>query len=366
MAAGHLVAFLELALGGDEDLDDFLDAGRQVVVRGALEALHVDDRALDAVGDAQARVAHVLGLLAEDRVEELELGRGLGLALGRDLADEDVAGLDLGADADDALDVEVVEALLAGVRDVARDALGAQLGLADLGLELLDVDGGEHVLLDHALGDEDGVLVVVAVPGHEAGEDVAPEGELAVPGRGAVGDDLSLEDLLALLDDGALGVAGILVGALVLHEDVLVARLLVGVGLDEDVVGVDVVDDAVAAGLEEDARVVGALLLHARADARRLGEDEGHGLALHVRAHEGAVGVVVLEEGDEGRGDRDDLLGRDVHVLELVGRAGRVVALVAAGDRRPRGSCPPCRSSRSPGRRSTCPRPSRRGTRSAW
>ena len=127
VAAGHLVALFELALGGDEDLDDFLHAGRQVVVGGALEALHVDDGALDAVGDAQGGVAHVLGLLAEDRVEELELGRRLGLALGRDLADEDVAGLDLGADADDALDVEVVEALLARVGDVAGYALGPSL-----------------------------------------------------------------------------------------------------------------------------------------------------------------------------------------------------------------------------------------------
>ena len=136
-----------------------------------------------------------------------------------------------------------------------------------------------------------------------------------------------------LLDDGPLRVAGILVGALVLHEDVLVARLLVGVGLDQDVAGVDVVHDAVAARLEQDARVVGALLLHAGAYPRRLGEDERHGLALHVRAHEGAVGVVVLEEGHERRGYRDDLLGRDVHVLELVGAAGGVVALVPARDR---------------------------------
>ena len=142
MAAGHLVAFLELALGRDEDLDHFFHTWGEIVVRRALEALNVDDCPLDAVGNAQGAVPHVLGLLAEDRVEELELRRGLGLALGRDLADEDVAGLDLGAYADDALDVQVVEALLARVRYVARYALRAELGLADLGLELLDVDGG--------------------------------------------------------------------------------------------------------------------------------------------------------------------------------------------------------------------------------
>ena len=121
--AGHLVAFLELALGGDEHLDHFLHAGGQVVVGGALQALHVDDGALDAVGHAQGGIPDILGLLAEDRVEQLELGGRLGLALGRDLSDQDVAGLDLGADADDALGVQVVQALLAGVGDVPGDAL---------------------------------------------------------------------------------------------------------------------------------------------------------------------------------------------------------------------------------------------------
>ena len=48
--------------------------------------------------------------------------------------------------------------------------------------ELLDVDGGEHVLLDHVLGDEDGVLVVVAVPGHEARTGCCAPGR-ARPGR---------------------------------------------------------------------------------------------------------------------------------------------------------------------------------------
>ena len=65
------------------------------------------------------------------------------------------------------------ERLLADVRDVARELLAAELRLADLDLELLDVDRGEDVVLDEALGDEDRVLEVVAVPGHERDEHVA-------------------------------------------------------------------------------------------------------------------------------------------------------------------------------------------------
>ena len=54
--------------------------------------------------------------------------------------------------------------------------------------------------------------------------------------------------------------------------------------------------------------VAGGAVLDAGADVRRLGADQRNGLALHVGAHERAVGVVVLEERDQRRGDRDDLL----------------------------------------------------------
>ena len=118
---------------------------------GALQALHVDDRALDAVGHAQGGVAHLLGLLAEDRVQQLELGGGVRLALRGDLAHEDGAGLHRGADADDALLVELLEGVLVGVGDVAGDLLGPELGLPHLDGELLDVDGGERVVLDDLL-----------------------------------------------------------------------------------------------------------------------------------------------------------------------------------------------------------------------
>ena len=118
-------------------------------------------------GTRSERVAHVAGLLAEDRAEQLLFGRELGLALRRDLADEDVAGLDLGADAHDARLVEVLERFLADVRDVARDLFLAELGVAGDALELLDVNRGEDVVLDERLGDEDRVLEVVAIPRHE-------------------------------------------------------------------------------------------------------------------------------------------------------------------------------------------------------
>ena len=71
-------------------------------------------------------------------------------------------------------------------------------------------------------------------------------------------------------------------------------------------------------------------LLHAGADQRRLGADQRHRLALHVRAHQRAVGVVVLEERDQRRGDRDELLRRDVDQVDVL-RPGQHELAAARG-----------------------------------
>ncbi len=144
------------------------------------KTLDADDRAGLAVRHLQRGVAHLARLLAEDRAEQPLLGGQLGLALGRHLAHQDVAGDDLGADPDDPPLVEVREDLLGDVRDVPGDLLGAQLGVAGVDLVLLDVDRGEDVVLHQALAEDDRVLVVVALPRHERDEQVLAERHLAL------------------------------------------------------------------------------------------------------------------------------------------------------------------------------------------
>ena len=124
---------------------------------------------------------------------------------GRDLADQDVAGLHLGPDADDARLVEVLEGLFGDVRNVPSDFFLAQLGVAGLDLELLDVDRGVAVVLDQPLRDQDRVLEVVAAPRHEGHEHVAAQGQLALVGGRPVADDVARLHPVALAHDRAAG-----------------------------------------------------------------------------------------------------------------------------------------------------------------
>src|SRR4051794_28498108 len=302
------------------------------------EDLHADDDALDARRADQRRVAHVPGLLTEDGAEQLLFRRQLRLPLRGDLADEDVARLDRGADPDDAALVEVGQVALADVRDVAGDLFRTELGVARLDLELLDVDRRVSVFLHRFFRDQDRVLEVVAAPRHERDQHVAPERQLPQLRARTVGQDLPLVDLLSVPDDRLLVDAGVLVRPLELGHRVDVGahfarhRFRLPFDADDNALAVDVVDRARAARHDARARVARGDVLHARADIGRAGAQQRHRLALHVRPHQRAVRVVVLEERDQRGGDGDELLRRDVDEVDLAALGEDEVPGLAAVD----------------------------------
>ena len=109
--------------------------------------------------------------------------------------------------------------------------------------------------------------------------------------------------------------AGALVAPLELGHLVLVGHARGGG--DDHLGGGHVAHHAVLLGEDHDAGVGSRLVLHAGGHHGGLGLQEGHGLPLHVGAHEGPVGVVVLQEGDHGRGHGHQLLGRHVQIVDL-------------------------------------------------
>ena len=100
----------------------------------------------------------------------------------------------------------------------------------------------------------------------------------------------------------------------------------------DDAFGVDRIDDAVAAGEYHRAGVASRDPFHPRADNRRLRTEQGHGLALHVRAHQRAVGVVVFQERNQRRSHGDQLLRADVDVIDFIAADQHEVAGLAGVD----------------------------------
>ena len=199
---------------------------------------------------------------------------------------------------------------------------------------------GVVILFHQLFGDQDRVFEVVAAPRHEGDQDVASQRQLAMIGAGTVGDDLSLRDPLALQHNRLLVDAGVLVGALELGELVNVAahlaRKLSGMMLafdaHDDALGVDGIDDAVALGQNHSSGIASGDAFHSGADDRRFRAQQRHRLALHVGAHQCAVGVVVLEEGHQRCRHRNQLLRTDVDVIDFIAADQHKVAGLAGID----------------------------------
>src|SRR5690606_26594050 len=181
----------------------------------------------------------------------------------------------------------------------------------------------------HALGDKDGVLEVVALPRHERDQHVLAEGQLSHVAGGPVRQYVTRLDDFARSDDRLLVVAGALIRALVLGQMVNVGYDFAfrRLGANEDALGIHAFDHAAAGSHHANTRIDGDSAFHAGTDQGGLSADARHGLALHVGAHERAVGVVVLQEGNQRRRNAHHLVGRHVLQLDLLTRGHAVVAV---------------------------------------
>ena len=138
--------------------------------------LDIDNDPLDPGRDLQGGILHIARFFAEDRAQELLFGSELRLTLRGDLPNQDISWLHFRANANDPALIQVAERLFADVRDIARDVLLPQLGVARLHLELFDMDGGEGIFPHKLLADQNRILEIKAAPGHERHKDIATQG----------------------------------------------------------------------------------------------------------------------------------------------------------------------------------------------
>ncbi len=159
---------------------------------------------------------------------------------------------------------------------------------------ILDGQAGPATQRQLDLLNPDGRLVLIA----------SHQGEFAEIRRRTVGQHVAARDLIASVDQRALIDTSVLVGTRVLGQIVDVDTRLAGGSLvvidaHHDTGRVDRIDQTAALRHYGDTGVDGNRSLHARADERCFRAQRRHRLALHVRAHQRAVRVIVLEKRNQ-------------------------------------------------------------------
>ncbi len=184
---------------------------------------------------------------------------------------------------------------------------------------------GERVFLHQLLGNKNRILEVVPAPRHKRHEHVASKSQFALIGARPIGNHIALLYCLSLAHDGLLIDARVLIRTLELRKlidvGVDLARSCAArnsvLGPDDNSLGVDRVDHTIAARDYHGARILRRDLFHTRPHKRRFGAQQRDRLALHIRTHQRAVGVVVLEEWNQRSCDRHKLLRADVYEIQL-------------------------------------------------
>mmetsp|Transcript_18414 Transcript_18414/g.29926 ORF Transcript_18414/g.29926 Transcript_18414/m.29926 type:complete len:231 (-) Transcript_18414:9-701(-) len=196
---------------------------------------------------AQRGVAHVRGFLTKDGAQKFFFRRHWALALWCDLTNQNVARLYVRTDVHDASLVEVTQRFFTDVWNVAGDFFWTQLGVTCGNFEFFDMNRSKHVVTRDALGDQDGVFVVVTVPRHKRDNHVFTQSQFTDIGGWTVGNHFALGNRVTHFHQRTLVDAGVLVGPLELahavNVDTRITQLKVGRGADHDPCGVNLVDD---------------------------------------------------------------------------------------------------------------------------
>ena len=87
-----------------------LTPGAQLIAVFSREDLDVHNDAVLAVRNTEGRIANLAGLFTEDGAQQALFGGQLGFALRRDLTDQNIAGVNLRTDTNDAAVVKVAAA----------------------------------------------------------------------------------------------------------------------------------------------------------------------------------------------------------------------------------------------------------------
>ena len=101
--------------------------------------------------------------------------------------------------------------------------------------------------------------------------------------------------------------------------------------LNNNAVGLGTLHYAVSLCHHADAGVHGSLYFHTGSHYGGFGSQKGHRLTLHVGSHQGTVGVIVLQEGNQGRRHGEHHLRRHIHVIKTAALVLLSLLSVTAG-----------------------------------
>ena len=166
MAACHLIAFRNLTLLGNVYTNLLVYARRQLVAVFAAKHLNANDFTSFAMGYTQGAVAYFASLFTKDSTQQAFFSGELGFTLRSNLAYQNIARAYFSTNADNAALIQILQCVVAYIGQLASNFFFTQLGVAGIAIIFFNMDRSKDISLYQILIQQNGVLVVIAFPGH--------------------------------------------------------------------------------------------------------------------------------------------------------------------------------------------------------
>ena len=263
----------------------------------------------------QRSVADFTRFLTEDRSQQTLFRCQFCLSFRRYFSDQDISCADFCTDADDSSLIKIFQRIVADSRNISCDLFRSEFCITGFRLIFFNMDRSINVILYETLAQQNGILVVVTLPGHKSDQRVFTKRHLTLGCGRTVCNDLSFFHSLALVNDRSLVVAVALVTSLELGQ--FVALLGSVVMFDRDLCGSRTLHNTSFFCHDADAGVNCRFYFHTCSDYRSFGCQKRNCLTLHVGSHQRTVRIVIFQERNERCRHGEYHLRRNVHVIEL-------------------------------------------------
>ena len=183
----------------------------------------------------------------------------------------------------------------------------------------------QDIFTDNALVKHDSILIVVSFPRHIGHKEVTAQSQFTILGSITFSKDIAGLHALTLLTDRTKVNNHVLVSTAELRNTIFLQsrleayELLILRAIIEDTDGrsIHIFNHTFTLSGNHSARILTNLLLNTGTNNRCLVVEQRYCLAHHVRSHQCAVSVIVLQERNQAGSYRGNLLRSHVHKIHL-------------------------------------------------
>ena len=187
------------------------------------------------------------------------------------------------------------------------------------------MDRGKYVFCNHPFGQQNSIFIVIAVPWHESDENVTSKSQITKIGRRTVSNDIALLDVVANTNQRTLVDTSRLVGTLEFMQTININARLCRIKIlrcaNNNTRCINLINNASTFGCNCCTRVTGNDRFHTGSDKRCFGANQRHSLTLHVGPHQSSVCIVIFKERNKRCCNRNQLLRRNVHEINVFTRS---------------------------------------------